>query len=300
MSEVVRGSITREEYLLRYYSWARVLVHVRRFASLESLEADCAEKCPCIPCSSNASADDPACVRAHTHTLACAHENTKHKEIQRHSHAVGSEIRHHPELLQTEEFVFQTEEDRPPSPSRRSQGSDSLNETLHSNCTLEAEDRAQDLAGRARAARENGVMRRILNKARDVLAPDRNSVYPEPADLGAVDDTEILEIHDMGEVSDLIGIGQFADAARAVQTAGVDNESPSIASSIHELGEVGNVIRIGQFADAARAVQTAGVFVESEGAPSIASSRASVSNLLCTGCSLLKYREHYVYYLFVT
>ena len=45
MSEVVRGSVTREEYLLRYYSWARVCVRVRCFASLESIEADCAEKC---------------------------------------------------------------------------------------------------------------------------------------------------------------------------------------------------------------------------------------------------------------
>jgi hypothetical protein len=294
MSEVVRGSITREEYLLRYYSRARVRVRVRRFASLESLETDCAEKCPRIPCSPNASADDPPCVRAHTHTLACVHENKKHKEIQRHSHAFESGIRHHPELLQTEEFVFQTEEDRPLSPSRRSHGSDSLHETLHSNCTLEAEDRAQDLSGRARAARETaGVMRRILKKARDVLAPDRNSVHPssssnpEPADLGAVDDTD-AEIHDQDEVSDLIGIEQFADAALAVQTAGVDNESPSIASSIHELGAVSNVIRMGQFADAARAVQTAEVFDESEGAPSIASSSVSVSNLLCTGCSLLK------------
>jgi hypothetical protein len=91
MSEVVRGSITREEYLLRYYSRARVRVRVRRFASLENLGADCAEKClesleadgaercPRIPCAPNASADDPACVRAHTHTLACAREkkNTK-------------------------------------------------------------------------------------------------------------------------------------------------------------------------------------------------------------------------------
>jgi hypothetical protein len=60
-------------------------------------------------------------VRAHTHTLACAREEKKHKKIQRHSHAFASGIRHHPELLQ---------EDRPP-PSRRSQGQNSVQETLH-------------------------------------------------------------------------------------------------------------------------------------------------------------------------
>lgn len=143
-----------------------------------------------------------------------------------------------------------------------------------SNCTSEAVDHAQDLAVRARDARDAaGVMRSILNKARDGLAPDRNSVHPEPADLGAVDDNAI---HDLDEVRDVIGIGQFADAERAVQTAGVDNESkgpPSIVSSVHELDEVSNHIRIGQFADAARAVQTAGVDDESEGPPSIPSSR---------------------------
>jgi hypothetical protein len=189
-----------------------------------------------------------------------------------------------------------------------------------SNCTSEAVDHAQDLAVRARDARDAAsVMRRILNKARDGLAPDRNSVHPEPADLGAIDDIENHDLdevsnvigpfadaacagqtagvddesegppsiassdHELDEVSNVIRIGQFADAARAVQTAGFDDESegpPSIPSSVHQLDEVSNVIRIGQFADAACAVQTAGGFDESEGTPSIPSSRASVSNPL--------------------
>ena len=183
-------------------------------------------------------------------------------------HLDDTGIRHHPELLQTGK-------ERPPSTSRRSQGQDSLKETLHTNCTSEAVDHARDSAVRARDAKEAaGVMRRILNQARDVLAPDRNSVHPESTDLGAVDDHEIHS--DLNEVSNLMGIGQFADAARAVHTAGVDDESPSIDASIHELGQVSNVIRMRQSADAACAVQTPGVLDESngtKGTPCIPSSR---------------------------
>lgn len=97
---------------------------LRREVSGKSLEADCAGKFPRIPCAPNASADDPACLRAHTHSLARARERKKHKKNQQHSYAFASGIRHHPELLQD------LPEDRPP-PSRRSQEQNSVQETLH-------------------------------------------------------------------------------------------------------------------------------------------------------------------------
>jgi hypothetical protein len=77
----------------------------------------------------------------------CARRKKTQKN-QRHSHAFASGIRHHPELLQ---------EDRPP-PSRRSQGQNSVQETLHGE---RFEDDSLELPEAAFPFEEEDVVSRI-------------------------------------------------------------------------------------------------------------------------------------------